>query len=529
MSIQTRVLLALALVLLVSVFILSAVINTYTVPRLLQWETLEAEAEAKRAHRALKREYQHLLIYVRESAVWDDTYHFVQESNQNYIDANLGVKHFVAAGVDLLSHLDDDGNQVWAGYSASGKVDTDTGAILADEIWTSVKGTLGNLQSVAGIVATSKGLMVVAAHRVHDSREQEMQRGMMLAGRLLENDLLAQLRGETGLDFDIFPMADLSALEKPVVMESDLPVSGEPLARFISDSQLQLLARFQDFSGQAALVIRINLSRDGFSQAVEIIRYSLVGTTIVFVFTLLCAWLLMRRMVFLPIADLAKHTSELHDSGDYKRRFGRRDTDELGALAREFDELLNRIETQAEDLKRLSFEDGLTSLKNRRYFDEQLRLAWAMLQRTRQPLSLLILDVDDFKRYNDHYGHQQGDAALRAVAQVTRDVLRRAVDTVARYGGEEFAAILPGTSLADAQLLAERVRTELMELGLPHETSQVASVVTVTIGVASANAGSDMESDVLLRMADQALYAAKHSGKNKVMVAPESVLNSRNA
>lgn len=521
MSIQTRFLLGLGLVLVASVIVLSMAVLTYTVPRLVQWETREAQDHVRRASRALDREYEHLLIYAREWSVWDDTFRFVQDPNQEYIDANLGAPNFVAAMVDLLAYVRDDGQIVWAGFKMGDVVDLAQGEALVAELRPKAQQALRDEHGAAGILLTSKGLMEVAVHQIRNSREQGPPAGMMLVARLLSDDFMRRLRAQTELDLKIVPVAELAALADQPDIGTELDAAGEPLVRFVSPSKLQLLARLHDLAGQPSLVLGIDLSRSVFSQGRQIMTYTILGTAALFFLTLAIAGLLLRRMVFAPVAELARHAFELRNSDEYTRRLNNPRNDEIGKLAQEFDALLDRINAQAEELKRLSFEDALTGLKNRRYFDEQLRSAWAMLQRTNQPLSLLILDVDDFKRYNDRYGHQQGDAALHAVAQVVTDVLRRAVDTVARYGGEEFAAILPGTSAEDAQALAERVRTEVMALGMRHETSQVSGIVTVTIGVASAGTGSDMEAEELLRLADEALYTGKQSGKNTVVLAPE--------
>ena len=520
MSIQTRFLLGLGLVLVASVIILSMAVLTYTVPRLVQWETREAQDNVKRVSRALDREFEHLLIYAREWAVWDDTFRFVQLPNQEYIDANLGAPNFVAANVDLLAFLRDDGQIVWAGFKSGETVDLVQGAKLVEDLRPKAQQALRGEHGVAGILLTSKGLMEVGVHQIRNSREQGPPQGIMLAARLLNDNFLQHLRAQTELDLKIVPVAELPALAGEADTPMILDENGEPMVRFLSPSKLQLLAYLHDLLGQPSLVLRIDLSRAVFLQGRQIMTYTLMGTVALFLLTLAIAGLLLRNMVFVPVAELARHAFELRNSGEYSRRLNNPRNDEIGKLAQEFDALLDRINAQAEELKRLSFEDALTGVKNRRFFDEQLRSAWAMLQRTNQPLSLLILDVDDFNRYNDHYGHPQGDVALHAVAQVVTDVLRRAVDTVARYGGEEFAAILPGTTAEDAQELAERVRTEVMALGLPHETSKVANVVTVTIGVASSGVRSELEAEELLRLADEALYTGKQSGKNVVVLAP---------
>lgn len=521
MSIQRRFLLALALLLLASVVVLSLAVLTYTAPRILRWETSQARSEVQRVLRALRRESEHLGIYAREWGIWDDSYRFVQEPYPEYIEANLGLASYLAASVDLLAYMRDDGVVVWGGFRRDDAVDTDAGMQLALDLRPRVLSALRQRRDIAGMVVTDHGLMIIAMHAVRDSLEQQPARGIVLAGRVLDATYLQRLRQQMELDLDIAPVADLARLSGTANLDVELPRDGTPNIRAISPARLQLLASFRDAAGLPSLALRINLSRAVFSQGRQLLEYTLLGTVALFLLTLAVAGMLLRRMVFKPIADLAQHAFDLQHSGDYSRRLDNPRNDEIGKLAREFDALLEQIDAQAEALKKLSFEDALTGLRNRRSFDEQLRSAWALLQRTNQPLSLLVLDVDDFKRYNDHYGHPQGDEALRAVAHAMRQALRRSGDTLARYGGEEFAAIMPGTTRSDAIALAERIRQAVADLGLPHAESHVAGVVTVTVGVASVMARPGVSEEVVVRMADEALYSAKRGGKNCVHIAAD--------
>jgi diguanylate cyclase (GGDEF)-like protein len=161
--------------------------------------------------------------------------------------------------------------------------------------------------------------------------------------------------------------------------------------------------------------------------------------------------------------------------------------------------------------------DSLTQIANRRRFDEYLQQEWVRHIRLRQPLSLLICDVDHFKLYNDNHGHQAGDQCLKGVAQALRQCYR-AGDLVARYGGEEFAMVLPQTTTAGAVQVAERVRAALAAAALPHVSSPVSSQVTVSIGVASATPEPRGPADphLLIEQADQRLYLAKRLGRNQV-------------
>lgn len=169
------------------------------------------------------------------------------------------------------------------------------------------------------------------------------------------------------------------------------------------------------------------------------------------------------------------------------------------------------------ELEQLSYFDQLTGLANRRNFDLTLEKQFALSRRNRTPLSLIMCDVDHFKLYNDTYGHQQGDHCLATVAKQLAGQVMRPTDLACRYGGEEFAAILPDTTLDGALLIAEKMRAAVFGLGLPHTASKVASVVSLSLGVAS-HQGQFHNSAELIKAADDMLYQAKEKGRNRVEV-----------
>jgi diguanylate cyclase (GGDEF)-like protein len=175
--------------------------------------------------------------------------------------------------------------------------------------------------------------------------------------------------------------------------------------------------------------------------------------------------------------------------------------------------------TAQDELQRLATRDGLTSVANRRSFDDMLNMEWRRASRESRALSLLMVDVDFFKRFNDTYGHQGGDECLRQVAAAMSGVVKRASDAVARYGGEEFAILLPATEPDGALIVAERIRAAVTALRLPHSGSEVADHVTVSIGVASIQVTGNGVPSSLVAAADAALYRAKHTGRNRVVQA----------
>jgi len=171
------------------------------------------------------------------------------------------------------------------------------------------------------------------------------------------------------------------------------------------------------------------------------------------------------------------------------------------------------LKLQSDVMRKLVFLDGLTGVYNRRYFDQQLSIEIGRSARNQTPMALIMLDVDFFKRYNDHYGHQTGDDCLRQIALCVKEGLRRPADLVARYGGEEFACILPETNFDDAMAIAIDLEQRVREKNMPHADSDVAPVVTISLGVAGWGADTAGHAGALLAEADLQLYRAKHAGR----------------
>lgn len=167
-------------------------------------------------------------------------------------------------------------------------------------------------------------------------------------------------------------------------------------------------------------------------------------------------------------------------------------------------------------LEQLSTTDGLTGIANRRHFDEVMELEWARANRTQQPITLVILDIDWFKLYNDHYGHQAGDECLRKVSGVLNNNCYRTGDLVARYGGEEFVLIAPGMDIQHALTISNKICEEIKALAIPHEKS-IFGCVTVSIGVTSLTPNITLNANILVKVADEALYEAKNQGRNNTV------------
>lgn len=265
-----------------------------------------------------------------------------------------------------------------------------------------------------------------------------------------------------------------------------------------------------------------------------------LGLVLALALTVLVA---LARTLFLH-ARIARRTKELEHELALRRHIEdeletirddleervRERTRTLEARNAELTQLRLALETANQRLKRLVAVDALTGIANRRHFDRALDRELRRARREHQPLSLIFLDLDEFKRFNDSYGHAQGDEVLKRVALTLDETFRRGGDLVARYGGEEFAVVLPGVDSRRAGLYAERLRRRIWRLAITNVASQVSDRITISAGVATvtphAPAFIDATPDALLRAADQALYRAKCQGRNRVCMAAAAADNT---
>jgi diguanylate cyclase (GGDEF)-like protein/PAS domain S-box-containing protein len=198
----------------------------------------------------------------------------------------------------------------------------------------------------------------------------------------------------------------------------------------------------------------------------------------------------------------------------------RNEAGEVEALIGFMFDISERKKTEAKlidlqkELEALSFKDGLTGVANRRMFDSMMDAEWLSACHNKQPLSLIMLDIDYFKQYNDHYGHIQGDDCLKRVAHTLNSAGKRSSDFFARFGGEEFILILPDTDAEAAEKVAERCRSMIFKAQIPHEKSQVSQLITVSIGVNTVVPTHDDEAIKFIEEVDRRLYQAKQQGRN---------------
>lgn len=242
----------------------------------------------------------------------------------------------------------------------------------------------------------------------------------------------------------------------------------------------------------------------------NLIQFAVAG---ILVFAVL--WFGLGHWVLQPLRRLIRVMDGVR-RGDLALRIGAQDgTAEMQRIGRSFDDMLAELQQANTRLRRQSEVDGLLGIANRRAFDEALTHEWARAVREFTVTSLLMIDVDFFKNYNDTYGHQAGDGCLKRLADAIASSLKRPGDVVARYGGEEFSVLLPQTDAAGADEVAREIQDAVSRLAIPHSGSLVSTQVTVSIGISTVTPTPGLKQEAMVHAADHALYRAKQAGRNR--------------
>lgn len=299
-------------------------------------------------------------------------------------------------------------------------------------------------------------------------------------------------------------------------------IYGEEVGITRREGRLYLL--YRDVNGEPFMTLSLEAHPSVYSS--NLLDGSLIAQLATAVLALILFYGYLNRSTINPILHLGNIVAGVTRSHDYKATTGLKAHNELGRLGRQIDEMLATIDSQQQELnshnlklQKLSDTDPLTRLANRRFLESATRQMKDSRLNKSQAISLLVIDIDHFKEYNDHYGHSAGDRALREMADTLYRNIHEATDLLARYGGEEFVLVLTDTDEEGARSVAERLLEAIREKAIPHLHSRVADVITISIGVATKPPNASFNYAELFDQADEALYRAKEAGRNCARVA----------
>jgi diguanylate cyclase (GGDEF)-like protein len=472
-----------------------------------------AQDGAKRVVSGFDEQLSALSVLNHDWAFWDDLYDHIQQPRaafdvSNLSDASMQASHMTAV---LLV----DRNQKAVGF---GKRPQSDGSVLrAADLLEPLQRRWANqpLQSKpteCGLMQIQQVLSTVCWTPIVHSDGRGVPVGLVVMAQELNENAMAVIAQNAGAAFSIEPYAEEVTGHDTVKLAWKLPAfkyfSNRDLQAAYDTQSITMHYLLHDLENRPLSTVHMQLARNLAAQAHRIVGEMAAQLTALAVVTGLVLLLAVHLWLVRPIRRLKADLARLTTTRRWDSVLTYERPDEIGGLTQGVNALLQVLRSQVEALEILSSTDGLTGIANRRQFDERLAYEIVRLARRPAPLSLLVLDVDHFKRYNDLYGHPMGDVALQKVGTLLKQFCRQQ-DLPARIGGEEFALLLPDTDGPGALATATKFMQALAALALPHDSSPTQRFITVSIGIATWAAGQQGSASALLVQADEALYTAK--------------------
>ncbi|WP_456269553.1 diguanylate cyclase [Kushneria sp. AK178] len=513
-SLRFRFLLSLVLVACFALLALWGIARYLVYPDLLARENDYVAREMGRVESAWQSDLNRLGAETRDWASWDDAYDFMRGRAPDFAASNFSQEMFEDMAHLMMIFMRPDGTPLWmAGYNRDTDdyttCDTATGRCRwMSPIFTVIQEHVRHQSPELDkwLLSVPAPAMIATSPIVPTVRGDAAPLGWLAVVRSMDRVWFDAIRDQTGVDISIDP-----------ILHPDLIVKPPPIVR-ISDDRLLAIRWLDAAPGDNKLSLQATLPRQDFMANTASFSFAMLWTIGVLLTVIVVILGLLERIVLAPTRRLARFTREQRREDTPTNTLpvsliARRD--ELGSLAREFQHLLMHQKARTDSLEQLSRRDHLTGLLNRRYLDDYLLQSLAAAHRHQHAVGLIIIDIDHFKAYNDHYGHPEGDHCLTRVARI----LDRVVDDqgiVARAGGEEFIVVLPNVTRKHTWRMAEQLRLAVAGLALQHAPSPVADHVTISVGMAISLPEAPCQPAELMRLADESLYRAKQTGRNRV-------------
>jgi diguanylate cyclase (GGDEF)-like protein len=535
MTIAKKTMLIMLLMIVILLAANTAVQQFIVFPTFQDLEHQQSKKDIDRVGDAILQSLDELDRIAYDWAFWDDTYAFIEDHNEAYIEANLGEDSFSNLRIDLAYFLDINFQPVWAetyhfSYDEGVEITTSDEdirqplLILKDKFEASKSAYTEEAESIYGIFFQDDVPTLFTIVPIVNSYGAGPVKGYLFFGRTLDALFIDALGMQLSTEFEITTLT-----EKRITM-TDFSNHSHEIEALDHETLKTIKTYF--INSLPVFKISIQLPRSITQNGRNSLKYALFSELAIGIVLILITGNILNKSVFFPILKLKKQIQGISKHKDYKLRSHIFGTDEICILSREFNKMLDiveknnielteansRIQTVNIELKKLSSTDPLTGIANRLGLEEKLNIEWAALSRQKSPLAILMIDIDYFKLYNDHYGHLEGDKCIRRLAQALDSNMHRPRDMAARFGGEEFILILPETTITIAQDIAKRIYRDVAKCAIEHKYNAVSEYITISTGIACTVPSADTSIDDLIRNADKALYVAKKSGRNKIEI-----------
>ena len=516
-SLRFRFLAALGGVLLLALMSLLALNKWVIFPALHKEERALVDQELNLVERSLQLGQQQLLAQARDWGHWDDTYEFVQGNYPGYTDTNFSKQMFEEMQYQLMAFFNANGEVYFlAGINpATNQYQTCRTSErecrwMAPLIRTMQSSIGEDSQQGKSILYSGQPPLMVASTPILRTDQSGPAQGWLFKVRPIGEQWITLMKEFTGL---------------PITLSMVNGGANNADVTTITGNTIQAQRHLPSYPRNEQIALGTQLDRTSYLTSLTTFRYVLIWTACLMLLVISLVLLLLEKIILKPLRSLTHFTQQVAGEADIAGNMLKRG-DEIGMLARAFQLQFKRQQQLNDELIELSTHDSLTGLPNRRLFDQRLYEEVDHALTHNHSLSVMMIDIDHFKLFNDHYGHPEGDVCLQWVAKAMSDVATDQGFFIARSGGEEFSAILSNTSLEQATLKSQALSDAIKGLAIPHHISPVIGYVSVSIGISQLSTEGIMTPSGLMTAADQALYAAKAAGRDCAQVYTPALANA---
>ncbi|OCA88779.1 sensor domain-containing diguanylate cyclase [Pseudobacillus wudalianchiensis] len=480
-------------------------------------EDSQARENMQRTLHALTTFEDHLASRLADYAAWDDTYEYTLKPNKEYETHTLLNQTFFTNEFNVLLILNNEQEILFKkAVKLEEKKETFVSASLLEKIATDPLLSRALKQGdFSGIIKLNEGPILIASHPILKNDLMGSRAGTMIAGRYLDEKLIGELQDNTLLPIEL---ADVKQIIVPKVAAS----SSQSPAIWLetnNTNDYSAYAALPDLHGQPAAILHITNDRYLYNQVKKSVFYLLILIAVAALLLLKGALSFVDRMVFRRLNRLMRNMVAIQQSNDLSARIRIRGKDEIASLEREFNTMMDSLDTFRQHITKLAYKDSLTHLPNRTFFYKEVSALLEKLKRSERMGAILFIDLDGFKQVNDEYGHDHGDLLLQKIADRIKGVIREQ-DMVSRLGGDEFIIFLFDLrNEKESTHIADRVCQVIVQ---PIDLNGVQVNVSASIGI-SLFPKDGQHPDELIKKADQAMYEAKKAGKNQLHIFEEKI------
>ena len=478
----------------------------YVVFPAIEQATIDARMQNIRAALgSYQNERKNLMGLNLDWAKWDDTYEFAENGNREFILNNIDNKTFLDFDIDALAIINMQGLTQYAALKINNIVTeiTETQDISADIDIDHILST----DEQYGIIRVNDKYAIYVSHHIQDSRQIHAPNGVLIYMRIYKPEFFTRISLISGLQVTLGQFENVSQETRPHFENFKISDIRDKYYFNITNTRDEVI-------GQSEVQFPIGSSPKAMDNPT---LYSILALIMLPVFITGIIYL----VILIPIFAISKNIRLMKSTGNVFHLSQKSHIDEIDGFLNTFNGLVDKIHMYQQKLLDDSNTDGLTGIYNRKFFDIAFDKGWRVSTRTSLPLSIIMMDIDFFKKYNDHYGHLQGDEALKEVAMALSNVIRRADDTLARFGGEEFVVMSHVSSQQQLEELLTIILQAIRGLNIGHKQSSVHHHLTISCGACFIKNNGPWMKDLkleALKLADEALYDAKHNGRNQFCI-----------